>query len=58
MDRVGCRGISEWSVHSLLLVIFTTSGSEDAFALVQRKYRMVSSFMILVIQKVIVATVV
>ena len=58
LDKVGCRGISEWSVHSLLLVIFTTSGSEDGFALVQRKYRMVSSFMILVIQKVIVATVV
>ena len=28
---VGCKGISEWSVHSLLLVIFMTSGSEGTF---------------------------
>ena len=28
---VGCKVISEWSVHSLLLVIFMTSGSEGTF---------------------------
>ena len=31
MDRFGCKGILEWSAHSLLLVIFTTPGSEGAF---------------------------
>ena len=31
MDRFGCKGILEWSAHSLLLVIFTNPGSEGAF---------------------------